>query len=68
VWRIALRLSLAAVALFGITLIPEILDKAEPWRPPSFDSSSRYMIASTSLLLPDLMEATGGRSPGRTPG
>ena len=26
-WRIPLQLSLAAVALFGITLIPDILDK-----------------------------------------
>jgi hypothetical protein len=26
-WRIPLRLSLAAVALFGITLVPDILDK-----------------------------------------
>lgn len=26
-WRIPLRLSLVAVALFGITLIPDILDK-----------------------------------------
>ena len=29
-WRIPLQLSLAAVALFGITLIPDILDKYRP--------------------------------------
>ena len=35
-WRIPLQLSLAAVALFGITLIPDILDKYGVIRIPSW--------------------------------
>ena len=35
-WRIPLQLSLAAVALFGITLIPDILDKCSVIHIPSW--------------------------------
>jgi hypothetical protein len=40
-WRIPLQLSLAAVALFAITLIPDILDKYHAPKVPHCDECWR---------------------------
>src|SRR5258706_15836375 len=51
-WRIPLQLSLGAVALFGITLIPDILDKngvirIPPWLTMGSLDDARAILSAT---------------------
>ncbi|MGC2231956.1 MAG: hypothetical protein WBA09_10655, partial [Candidatus Acidiferrum sp.] len=48
-WRIPLRLSFAAVALFGLTLIPDILDKYHVIHIPSWLTMGSIDDARDSL-------------------
>src|SRR5258707_887029 len=57
-WRIPLQLSLAAVALFAITLVPDVLDKYGVIHIPSWLTMGS--IDDARAILDDLYVAAGG--------